>query len=512
MFHRDASGTLVASAQDISRFLAYLAHPSHRDEYRMPCNRTALRADAPPDTCMLQFANEMEIACTETSFGRGGLGYRMFPACVVLAEFLRKNCASIVRGRRMLELGAGQGVPGLLAAKMGAGHVVLSDYMPELLRQLSVDMARNCKAEVERGLICVRRLDWALEASLVQEGQDSEGGGACCSGCYNENTTEGEAEGKAKVRGKTENTGISKEREEEEEEEDKGDDDDDDDGTQRKVDIDSDVNAIDQSQESITSSSDSNGLLDHCATKQAVHLNSKTAINRATVGDEKSSEGRGADVRHTSIHASAHQPPHVDRSRGAGWAGLPLQEQEFESVGRHEQFDVVMGADVMYEPEFAQWIAKLVRQYTHPESHGIGEAGRAKRSPMLVTTQASIPKSSSSHEAPVGAIDAVPPSRVDTSMTKETSSLLHQVSHEQRQPNPCPLSCVFVAPLRDRSIFTTFVRALAKEGLEIVVRSATDPNSPNLCVEGKTGIVLNAEEGRDCLIVLGRWPHQKRAR
>ena len=70
-------GALEAGPEDMAAFLAHLAAPAHRDEYRRPCNRAALSADAAPDTCRLIFAPGLSLTCQETTFGRGGLGYRM---------------------------------------------------------------------------------------------------------------------------------------------------------------------------------------------------------------------------------------------------------------------------------------------------------------------------------------------------------------------------------------------------------------------------------------------------
>ncbi|KAH9110787.1 hypothetical protein LEN26_008127 [Aphanomyces euteiches] len=55
-----------------------------------------------------------------------GLGYYVWPSAIVLASFLADN-TSLVVGKRVLELGAGTSLPGLLAVKLGAAHVTLTD-------------------------------------------------------------------------------------------------------------------------------------------------------------------------------------------------------------------------------------------------------------------------------------------------------------------------------------------------------------------------------------------------
>ena len=63
------------------------------------------------------------------------LGLDVWPAALELCEYLADN-PSIVKGRRhVVELGAGVGLPGLLAAKLGACSVTLTDYEQRVVDQ-----------------------------------------------------------------------------------------------------------------------------------------------------------------------------------------------------------------------------------------------------------------------------------------------------------------------------------------------------------------------------------------
>ena len=59
----------------------------------------------------------------------------------VLAAHLEQHAASLVQGRRVLELGAGAGLPGLVAALHGAKEVFITDYPDaELVENLGVNI------------------------------------------------------------------------------------------------------------------------------------------------------------------------------------------------------------------------------------------------------------------------------------------------------------------------------------------------------------------------------------
>ena len=90
-------------------------------------------------------------ADTTTEFGD-----EVWPGAAALAQALAPNgvFAGAVRGKRVLELGAGGGLPGLVCAASGAASVVLSD-LPEALPRLRRGIRQNDLANV-----VVKALDW----------------------------------------------------------------------------------------------------------------------------------------------------------------------------------------------------------------------------------------------------------------------------------------------------------------------------------------------------------------
>ena len=64
------------------------------------------------------------------------LGLDIWPAAIELCTYLSENPA-LVAGKRVVELGAGVGLPGLLAARLGASQVILTDYEPQVVAHMA---------------------------------------------------------------------------------------------------------------------------------------------------------------------------------------------------------------------------------------------------------------------------------------------------------------------------------------------------------------------------------------
>ncbi len=79
-------------------------------------------------------------------------GLVLWPAAIALAHELGQRS---VRGLRVLELGAGTGLPGLVAASLGAS-VVQTERQPAALHVCKENAQRNGKAAIEH-----RSADWA---------------------------------------------------------------------------------------------------------------------------------------------------------------------------------------------------------------------------------------------------------------------------------------------------------------------------------------------------------------
>ncbi|GAA5847030.1 hypothetical protein JCM5353_005751 [Sporobolomyces roseus] len=84
-------------------------------------------------------------------------GHILYPAAIALAQFLELHAATLLhgqdgvkgkgRGKNVLELGAGGGLPGLVAAMEGAGQVVISDFPDAaLVKNLEKNIEENANS------------------------------------------------------------------------------------------------------------------------------------------------------------------------------------------------------------------------------------------------------------------------------------------------------------------------------------------------------------------------------
>jgi len=99
-------------------------------------------------------------------------GHYLWNAARSLAAFLQRTPELYV-ARTVLELGAGGGLPGLVAAKCGAQKVVLTDYPDQaLVDNLVLNVERNVEME-RRGIVCVLGYVWGHPLEPLLEVLDS---------------------------------------------------------------------------------------------------------------------------------------------------------------------------------------------------------------------------------------------------------------------------------------------------------------------------------------------------
>jgi hypothetical protein len=116
----------------------------------------------------------------------GGLGWRVWRAALVLCDFLCETPA-LVAGKRVLEVGAGCGACGLLAAACGARDTVLTDCFEGLLDALAENISLNAEPSDDAsrwtprvstaggGTLTARHLDWELDAAAPSSTNGDEG-------------------------------------------------------------------------------------------------------------------------------------------------------------------------------------------------------------------------------------------------------------------------------------------------------------------------------------------------
>ncbi|MES2459668.1 MAG: methyltransferase domain-containing protein [Armatimonadota bacterium] len=96
----------------------------------------------------------VESVRTEEDLATFPFGLMLWAAAIGLAERLTEE-PSLVAGKRVLELGAGVGLPGLVAATLGAAEVTQTDYQEDALELAR----RNARANRIHN-IAVRQGDW----------------------------------------------------------------------------------------------------------------------------------------------------------------------------------------------------------------------------------------------------------------------------------------------------------------------------------------------------------------
>ncbi len=145
----------------------------------MACVRTftfAVTRSADDDDAV---PSEAHVTLHETDYASGGLGWRVWGAARLLSRLLAAS-PDVVRDKRVLELGAGVGLCGLLCSALGAREVTLTDALPGLLSTLAASAALQADGAAPdespwtwrgaggRGLIHVRRFLWEDDVADAQ--------------------------------------------------------------------------------------------------------------------------------------------------------------------------------------------------------------------------------------------------------------------------------------------------------------------------------------------------------
>ena len=121
--------------------------------------------------------NVVRVRVRELALGRG-VGAKLWRAASMLSDVLFADPA-FVRGQSVLELGAGVGLCGLLAAKLGAKTVALTDFEPALLDSLALAARENrAPGDAETR---VARCDWREEKRRAET--ETEAADVCKTHC-----------------------------------------------------------------------------------------------------------------------------------------------------------------------------------------------------------------------------------------------------------------------------------------------------------------------------------------
>lgn len=95
---------------------------------------------------------KLELADPQGDDNRKLFSHFLWNSGLQLAEFIEEEGAWDVRGKKVLELGAGTGLSGLVAARAGAESVVITDYpAPEVVANVRKNVEVNLPEEMRIG-------------------------------------------------------------------------------------------------------------------------------------------------------------------------------------------------------------------------------------------------------------------------------------------------------------------------------------------------------------------------
>lgn len=105
--------------------------------------------------CGTASKTQVELRLRLGSFNTAGVGWKVWPSASILSQWLVDNPQAIC-GMDVLEVGAGPGLCGFVAARLGSRRCVLSDFASHVVELLAANCVEN---KFETG-IEVRALNW----------------------------------------------------------------------------------------------------------------------------------------------------------------------------------------------------------------------------------------------------------------------------------------------------------------------------------------------------------------
>jgi len=167
-----------------------MVHKTARRSFIFPdhgCSKEEPISDEPTSSADEGETKSLDLRLMSSGSGGDGLGASIWPSGIALASLLSGDAKNtMIKGKRVLELGSGCGLPSLAAKQIcGAAKVLATDYWEEEEEGSVVDgalcdtkrgvpanlfglnLAYNLGSESE-----VRRLDWHDKANIIQTAEE----------------------------------------------------------------------------------------------------------------------------------------------------------------------------------------------------------------------------------------------------------------------------------------------------------------------------------------------------
>ncbi len=89
----------------------------------------------------------------------------LWPSAIGLSSHLCKM-RNAIHGKKIIELGCGLGLPGIVAAKLG-GDILMTDYLDEAIAFAKINWTKNLSAEFQGERIDWREVDKAIKYDII---------------------------------------------------------------------------------------------------------------------------------------------------------------------------------------------------------------------------------------------------------------------------------------------------------------------------------------------------------